>query len=108
MFARGSFTFVGFRFRRPDPERKFKILAEIADVLFQHRFGPALAALLGHPRVVVRAIQADAQVGPAFHAGFAAAGLAVQRPRFAAVVAMTVHSSAFRVQCWKSNRFLQL
>jgi hypothetical protein len=39
----------------------------------------------------MRAVQADAQVGPAFHAAFAAPRLAGQRPFLAAVVAMTGH-----------------
>jgi hypothetical protein len=70
----------------------FKILAEIAPVFFQHRLGPALAALLGRARVVVRAVQADAQVGPAAHAGLAASRLAGQGPFLAAVVAVTGHA----------------
>ena len=80
-----------FGFRRPITEGEFKILAKVADVFLQHRLGPAFAALMGGPRVVVRAVQADAQIGPAFHAGFTAPRLAVQRPRLAAIVAMTSH-----------------
>src|ERR1017187_4344290 len=91
MLTRGGFTFVGFDFRLPDAQGKFKILVEVSDLLFQNRLGPALAAFLGHARVVVRAVEADAQVGPAFHAGLAAARLAVQRPRLAAIVAMAIH-----------------
>jgi hypothetical protein len=45
--------------------------------------------LLGHARVIMRAIQARAQVGPAVHARFAAPRLAIQRPGLAAVMAMT-------------------
>jgi hypothetical protein len=86
-----GFTRIGSGFRRPDPAGKFKELAEVANVFFQHRFGQALAALLGHARIVMRAVQADAQVGPAFHASFAAPRLAVQRPKLAAVMAMTRH-----------------
>ena len=59
---------------------------------FHHRLGPAFAALLGHARVVMRAVQADAQVGPASQAAFAAPRLAGQCPFLAAVVAMTGHS----------------
>jgi hypothetical protein len=40
----------------------------------------------------VRAVQADTQVGPAFHAGFAAPRLAGQCPFLAAVVAVSGHS----------------
>jgi hypothetical protein len=39
----------------------------------------------------MRAVQADPQVGPAFHAGFAASRRALQRPGLAAVVAMAGH-----------------
>jgi hypothetical protein len=39
----------------------------------------------------MRAVEADAQVGPAFHTGFAPAGLAGERPRLAAIVAMSGH-----------------
>ena len=60
-------------------------------MLFQHRLGPALAALLRDAWIVVRAVQADAQIGAAFHVGFAAAGLAGERPRLAAIMAMTIH-----------------
>src|ERR1035437_8907544 len=89
LLARGGFALVAPGLGRPGPANKFKILAEIAHVLFQHRLGPALAALLGRARVVMRAVQTDAQVGPAFHAGLAAPRLAGQRPFLAAVVAVT-------------------
>ncbi len=106
-FPRISFAAVGLGFGLPIAEGKFKKLTEIADVLFQNRLGPSLAALLRHVRIVKRAVEAHAQVGAAFPAGFAAPRLAVEGPRLAAMVAKTVHSSAFRVQCWKSPRFLQ-
>ena len=67
------------------------VLAEVADVFFQHRLRPAFAALLRHTLIIKRAVQTDAQVGAAFHAGFAATGLAGQRPGIAAVVAMSGH-----------------
>ncbi len=89
--ARCRFAGIGFRFRRPDALYEFKILAEIPEVLVRHRIGAAFAALLRHARIVARAVQADAQIGAAFHAAFAAAGIAVDRPRLAAVVAMTGH-----------------
>ena len=82
---------MAFRFRHPITEGKLEIFAAVADVFLQHRFGAAFAALVGRPRVVMRAIQADPQVGPAFHANFAAARLAVQRPRLTTVVTMTGH-----------------
>jgi len=91
LLARGAFALVAAGLRRPVPQGKFKILAEIANVFFQHRLGSTLTALLGHARVVMDAVQADPQVGPASHAGFAAPGLAVQRPWFAAIVAMMGH-----------------
>jgi hypothetical protein len=70
---------------------EFKIFAEISRRLFQHRLRPAFAALLRDARIVARAVQAHAQVGAAFHADFAAAGIAGKRPGFAAVVAMSRH-----------------
>ena len=60
-------------------------------MLFQNRFGPAFPALMGHTWVVMGAVQADPQVGPAFHASFAAPRLGTQGPRFAAIVTMSVH-----------------
>jgi hypothetical protein len=89
--ARGGFALVGFRFRHPSPARKFKIFAKVADVLFEHRLGPSFAALLSHMRIVMRAVQADAQVGAAFHARLAATGLAGKRPKLAAIMAMAIH-----------------
>jgi hypothetical protein len=47
--------------------------------------------LLGDARVVAGAVQAHAQVGAAFHADFAATGLAGNRPGFAAMVTMSRH-----------------
>jgi hypothetical protein len=91
LFARGRFARVATALWRPFPEGKFKILTEIPDVLFQDRFGAAFPALLGNTRVVVGAVQADPQVGPAFHAGFATPRLGAQRPRFAAIMTMSVH-----------------
>jgi len=91
MFARGGFALVDFGFGPPDAAGEFKIFAEISDGLFQHRFGAAFAALLGDARVVAGAVQAHAQVGAAFHADFAATGLAGNRPGFAAMVTMSRH-----------------
>ena len=92
LFARSGFAGMAGCLRRPDPAHKFKILAEITGAFFQNRLGPPFAALLGHARVVVRAVQTDAQVGLAAHAAFAAPRLAGQRPRLAAVVAVSGHS----------------
>jgi hypothetical protein len=91
LLARSGFARVATALRRPFPEGKFKILAKIPNVLFQHRFGTAFPALLGNARVVMGAVQADPQVGPAFHAGFAAPRLGAQGPWFAAIVTMSVH-----------------
>jgi hypothetical protein len=91
LLSRGAFARIAFGFRRPFAQGEFKILAKVAHVLFQHRFGPTFPALVGRPRIVVRAVQADAQISPAFHADFTAPGLAVQRPRLAAIVAVTRH-----------------
>jgi hypothetical protein len=90
--ARGGFALGVSSFRCPDPAYKFKILAEIADVFFQHRFSLPFAALLGHARVVMRAVQADTQIRAAAHASFTTPRLAGQRPFLAAVVAMAGHS----------------
>jgi hypothetical protein len=108
LLARGGYAFVGFRFWNPIARREIKILAKVSRVLFQNRFGAPLAALMCGVAVVKRAVQAHTQISAAFHADFAPAGLAIQSPRFSAFMAMTVHISAFRVQCWKSDRFLQL
>jgi len=74
--ARGVFPPVGLVLRDPIPAGKFEIFAEGADVFFQHGLGAAFAALLGRPRVVVGAVEADAQIRPAFQAAFAASRLA--------------------------------
>ena len=91
LFAGRGFTGMAGCFRRPGAADKLKILAEIAQVFFQHWLGPPFAALLCHARVVMRAIQTDAQVGPAFQAAFAAPRLAGQRPFLAAIVAVSGH-----------------
>jgi len=89
LIARGIFVRIDFRLRRPVAAEEIKILAEISDRLFQNRLGAPLAALLRDARVVMRAIQTHAQIRAAFHARLAAPRLAVQCPRFAAVVAMS-------------------
>ena len=89
LLTRGVLPPRGFVLRDPIPAGEFKILAERAHMFFQHRFGPAFPALLGRARVVMRAIEADAQIRPAFQAGFAPPRLAVQGPRLTTVVAMS-------------------
>jgi hypothetical protein len=96
LLARGGFTRIGFSFWRPPAKRKFKILAKISDIFFQNRIGAPLAALMRRAQIVMRAIQADSQIRAAFHANFAATGIARKRPRLATVVTDTVHN--FRLQ----------
>ena len=91
LLAGGGLTGIAGRFGHPGAVDKLKILAEIPNGFFQHRLGLPFAALLGRARVVMRAVQADAQVGPAAHAGLAAPRLAGQRPFLAAVVAVPGH-----------------
>jgi hypothetical protein len=91
LFARGGFAGIDFRFRFPRAAGEFKIFAEISRRFFQNRFRAAFAALLRDAAVVARAIQTHAQIRAAFHADFAATGIARQRPRLAAVVTMSVH-----------------
>src|ERR1700744_5000739 len=79
-------------FWRPRAAGEFKIFAEISHRLFQHRFGPAFAALLRPPRIVADAIQAYAQVGAAFHADFSATGIAGEGPGFTAIMTMSCHA----------------
>jgi hypothetical protein len=82
-------TKIDFGFRRPLAPDEFKILAEISEVLVRYRLRPTFAALMCHLWVIMRAIQAYAQIRATFHAGFAAPRLAAQRPGFTAVMAMT-------------------
>ena len=72
----------------PRAADEFEVFTEVAQVLFQHEIGAAFAALLRHARVIALAVQADAQVGAAFHADFAAAGVSGNGPRFATLVAV--------------------
>src|SRR5450759_4912774 len=79
--------------RHPLAAGKFKIFAEVADGLFQHRYRTAFAALLRHAWIVARAVQAHAQVRTAFHANFAATGLAGNDPGFTADLACLLYTS---------------
>jgi hypothetical protein len=92
LLPRRDLTFVRFAFRLPNAPDKFKILAEISDIFFEDRFGATFAALLRHPRLIVRAIQTNAKIGAAFHARLAASRRAGQRPGFTAMVTMPRHS----------------
>jgi hypothetical protein len=85
---------------------EFKVFAEVPNGLFQHRFGAAFAALVRHVRVVMRAVQAHAQIGAAFHAGFPPARLAGNGPGLAAVVAVSSHGDSLRGIHWPQKRFL--
>jgi hypothetical protein len=108
LFPRSGFTRVVSGFLLPGTQGKFKILAKIANVFFQHRLGPAFAALLRRARIVMRAVQTGTQVRAAFHANLTAARLAVQSPRLAAVVAMACRSHfCYAIQDWKLTSFLQ-
>ena len=89
LFARGIFAGVTFGFGQKCPPRKVKILAEISRLLFKDRFGAEVAALVRGARIVIGAIEADAQVGVAAVTGVAATGEAGQCPFPAAFVTMT-------------------
>jgi hypothetical protein len=91
LFAGRGLPGISFRLGFPIAPGKLEIFTEVANGLFQDRLGPALAALLGHARVVTLAVQADAQIGPTFHAYFPAPRVAGQGPWLAALVAMTFH-----------------
>ena len=86
-----GFARVAAGFGRPFAPGKLKILAERSDVLFEHGFGAALAALVRRADIVMRAVQAHPQVGPAFQAALPASRLPAQGPRLAAIVAMISH-----------------
>ncbi len=75
----------------PVAQREVKVLAEVRPVFFGHRLGSAFATLICHAAVVVDAIEAGAQVLVATVAVLASAGLPVEFPLPAAVVAMSVH-----------------
>jgi hypothetical protein len=91
LLARRRFTRIIFSLGLPIAPGELKILAEIPDRLFEHRFRAAFAALLGHARIVAGTVQAYPQVGAAFHADLAAPRLPGDRPNFTAVVAMPLH-----------------
>jgi hypothetical protein len=80
-----------FGFRFPHAAGEFKIFAEIAGGFFQNRFGATFTTLLRHAAVIARAVQTHTQIRAAFHAHFAAPGIARKRPWLAAVVTMSVH-----------------
>ena len=86
------FAGVGFCSGRPGAADKFKILAIVRLVFFGHRIGAPLATLMGHTRIVVRAIQADLHIAAALVATLRAARLAGQRVFPAAIVAMPRHT----------------
>lgn len=80
------------RFSRPDASNKLKIFAEIRHVLFVHSLGSGFAALLRDPRVIMRAIQTNLQIGPAPVTSFHASRLARQLILPAAFMAMFRHN----------------
>jgi hypothetical protein len=88
LLACGGFPWIAIALWGPFPQGKLKVFAEIAYVFFQDRFGPAFPALMGNTRIKMGTVQADAQVGPALHAGFAAPGLGGERPGLAAILTM--------------------
>jgi hypothetical protein len=58
--------------RHKFPAGHFEVLTIIGEVLFGHRIGAIIPALLGDPRVVAGAIQTHLEVGVATRAGFGA------------------------------------
>jgi hypothetical protein len=90
--------------RLPFTTDEFKILAKVSRRLIEDQIGAAFAALLGHAWVIALAIHARAQIGATFHADLAATRVAIDRPRFAALVTMTGHGIAdFRSVCPAAN-----
>jgi len=92
-FPRRLFAAVFEALLRPFALDELEILAEIPHMLFEHRLRSPLPALLGHPRIVRHAVQADPEVRPALHANLAAARVPVQRPRLPAIMTMTIHTA---------------
>ena len=102
---RGVLTGVFHFLRLPLAAGKLKILAEGAEVLFQHKIGTPLAALFRHARVVALAVQAHAQVRATFHADLTATGIAGDCPRLATLMTMSGHLKLrwFAIYYWKNN-----
>jgi 7,8-dihydroneopterin aldolase/epimerase/oxygenase len=73
-------------------------------VLFGHRFGAAVLALMRHARIVTHAIQADFQVRGATVARLASPWLAAQGEFPAAFVAMSGHSEIL-TSGWLGEKF---
>ena len=75
LVARRGFAGVLLFFRNKHAAYELEVLAEIAQVLFKHRFRPAVTTLMGCADIIADAIQANPQVGPAPRAALAATGL---------------------------------
>jgi hypothetical protein len=86
-FFTGVFDFLG----HPLAAAELEVFAKIADVLFVDEIGAAFPALFGGAGIVALAVEAHAQIDAALHAGFTAAGVAVERPRLATIMAMSSH-----------------
>lgn len=92
MRARGLFAAVFPAGGDPIAPHKIEILAKIANVLFRHRVGSAIAALVCRACVVTDTIQANPQVRAALMAALAPSRLPRQRPLPTALVTMTCHT----------------
>jgi hypothetical protein len=108
------FAVVGFLFGRIRAADHFEPFAVVAEVFVEDGFGAAVAALVGRSGIVADAVEADAKVGAAFVAGFAASGLAGEGPFPTAFVAMTCHEEngqpffvgfqfLISTVCWKTR-----
>lgn len=75
----------------PSATCKFEPFAIVAEMLVEDRFGAAVTALVRGTSVVAGAIEANAQIGAAFVAGFTAARLASESPFPAALMTMSGH-----------------
>jgi hypothetical protein len=75
-------------------------------MFFSDGIGPAVFALVGHPRIVTDAIEANLKISATFVATIVSAGHAAQFPYPAAFMAMTCsgHGIGFQAIALSSNR----
>ena len=89
-----------------DPSNHLEVLAKIRHVLLPNRIGPAIPALVGHPRVVAHAIETNFEIRAALMARVTPPWLARQRPIPSALVAMACHGRSLRRR--RDDRKLEL
>ena len=78
-------------FAVPIALREVEVLAKVGSVFFDHRFGSALAALIGDSGIVKGAVEAYAKVFVATVATFTASRLAIECPLLSAFVTVQRH-----------------